>query len=163
MQMPSSHPADTEYLVRHAMDTGYMWSSLLAPPAYIAFVVARRGRAHLSLNRVLRATWLAGLSAVTGGAAYVRYANSSEESVRLRRLETAYNMNTLRRNDHSTIGAVLMAVLTPALLWNKARIVNLILGGAGLGSGIGLLTHYGQTMVGDHPPKVDIILPPSPE
>ena len=56
--------ADTEYLVRQAMNTGYQWSSLIAPPAYVAFVLARRGRAELSVNRILRATWIGGL----GGA-----------------------------------------------------------------------------------------------
>ena len=52
---------DTEYLVRQAMTTGYQWSSLLVPPIYIAYVLARRGRAALSNNRVLRATWVGGL------------------------------------------------------------------------------------------------------
>ena len=51
-----------EYLVRQAMTTGYQWSSLLVPPVYIAYVLARRGRATLSINRVLRATWVGGLS-----------------------------------------------------------------------------------------------------
>jgi hypothetical protein len=52
---------DTEYLVRQAMTTGYQWSSLLVPPVYVAYVLARRGRTALSINRVLRATWVGGL------------------------------------------------------------------------------------------------------
>jgi hypothetical protein len=60
MQTYSSHVADTEYLVRQAANTGYQWSSLLLPPAYIAYVTARRGRGALSLNKVLRATWVGG-------------------------------------------------------------------------------------------------------
>ena len=55
------HP-DTEYLVRHAMTTGYQLSSLLVPPVYIVYVLARRGQIAFSINRVLRATWVGGLS-----------------------------------------------------------------------------------------------------
>ena len=59
---------DTEHLVRQAMATGYQWSSLLIPPVYVAYVLARRGRVALSINRVLRATWVGGLS---GKSAYM--------------------------------------------------------------------------------------------
>jgi hypothetical protein len=116
MQTSSAHIADTEYLVRQASSAGYQWSSLLAPPAYIAYITARRGRGALSLSKVLRATWVGGFSgilawrhasrsgditnwssvtgaAATGGAAYVRYAYSSEESVRMRRIRTAYDVS----------------------------------------------------------------------
>ena len=55
------HAADTDFLVRQAMNTGYQWASVIAPPAYIGFVLARRGRGGLSLNGVLRATWIASL------------------------------------------------------------------------------------------------------
>ena len=52
--------ADAEYLIRQLMTTGYQWSSLIVPPVYIAYVLRRRGA--LSINRVLRATWVGGLS-----------------------------------------------------------------------------------------------------
>jgi len=71
----------------------------------------------------------------------------------MERLKTVYNTNLLRRIDHSTIGGILGAVLVPAILWKRAGIVNLILGGAGLGSGIGLVTYYGRTTTGS-PPQV---------
>ncbi|KAF8797844.1 hypothetical protein BYT27DRAFT_7218652 [Phlegmacium glaucopus] len=160
------HP-DTEYLVRQAMTTGYQWSSLLVPPVYIAYVLARRGQAALSTNRVLRATWVGGLGGksawaiASGGVGYLRYANLNQESVRMKRLKVVYDSNVLRRNDHSTIGGILGAVLIPAILWKRASIVNLILGGAGLGSGIGLLTHYGRTITGDSP-QVEVIALPEP-
>lgn len=152
------HAADTNYLVREAMTTGYQFFSLITPPAYVAFVIARRGRAAFSINRLLRATWVGGLSGTLGfgGGAYLRYAYSSAESTRVTRIETAYNPAIIRRHDHATIGSILMAVLTPALLWRRASIVNLILGGAGLGSGIGLVTHYVRTLSGDpaHAPRI---------
>lgn len=57
-----AHVADTEYLVRKAVNTGYHYCSLLSPPAYVAFTLARRGRAApFSINRLLRATWIGGL------------------------------------------------------------------------------------------------------
>jgi hypothetical protein len=90
-----------------------------------------------------------GGAAVSGGAAYVRYAYSSEDSVRTKRLETAYNTDIVRRNDHSTIGVVLAAVLIPAIFWKRAGVINLVLGGAGLGSAVGLLIHYGRNATGD--------------
>lgn len=83
---------------------------------------------------------------MAGGAAYLRYAYSSQESVRVKRIETAYNVSypvlkqmrraflsmyvigqqtsIVRRNDHSIIGSVLGAVAVPAILWNRASIVN---------------------------------------
>ncbi|KDR81432.1 hypothetical protein GALMADRAFT_58746 [Galerina marginata CBS 339.88] len=156
--MSPAHEVDTEYLVRQAMSTGYQWSSLIVPPIYIAYIIARKGRGEFSLNRVLRATWVGGLgaAALSGGAAYVRYAYSNEQSVRAKRVEIAYDVDTLRRNDHSTIGSILGAVLAPALLWKRTGVVNLILGGAGLGSAIGLSTHYARTISGDPPPKVEL-------
>ncbi|KAF9472766.1 hypothetical protein BDN70DRAFT_937927 [Pholiota conissans] len=86
----------------------------------------------------------------------MRYVYSSQESVRTKRIETAYNTHIVRRNDHSTIGAVVAAVATPAIFWKRASVINC---GAGLGSGIGLLTHYGRSVSGDPPPEVDVMMP----
>src|SRR5438132_664177 len=55
-----AHAADVEVLVRRSMTKGYELFSLLTPPAYIAFVLARKGKGHLSVNRFLRATWVSG-------------------------------------------------------------------------------------------------------
>ncbi|KAL4074678.1 hypothetical protein V8B97DRAFT_1732660 [Scleroderma yunnanense] len=117
--------------------------------AYIAFVLARKGRGHLSVNRFLRATWV-------GGAA------ESQATLRNRRLRDAYDTASLRADDHATIGALLFAVLTPALLWKRANTANLVLGGAGIGTAVGLLTHYGRTLTGDPAPEIqiDISVPP---
>jgi hypothetical protein len=63
----AAHAADTEFLVRRGMSKGYQWLSLLTPPAYTAFVLSQRGRAHFSINRLLRATWVGGAVGVAGG------------------------------------------------------------------------------------------------
>lgn len=59
-ELALAHAADTEYLVRRGMGKGYQLLSLATPPIYAAFVLARKGRSHFSINRFLRATWVGG-------------------------------------------------------------------------------------------------------
>ncbi|KIM57101.1 hypothetical protein SCLCIDRAFT_1219784 [Scleroderma citrinum Foug A] len=153
-----AHAADVEVLVRRSMTKAYELFSLLTPPAYVAFVLARKGRGHLSINRFLRATWVGGAVGCVGGGGfeYIRSAKESGATLRNRRVRDAYDTASLRADDHATIGALLFAVLTPALLWKRASIQNLILGGAGIGTAVGLLTHYGRTVTGDPAPKIQI-------
>ncbi|EPQ58250.1 hypothetical protein GLOTRDRAFT_36507 [Gloeophyllum trabeum ATCC 11539] len=161
-ELAAARAVDTEVLVRRSMTKGYQLFSLLTPPVYAATVLYKRGRAHFSVNRFLRATWIGGaIGTASGGAVeYVRASNSSEESLRRRRIIAAYNTDSLRADDHSTIGAILFAVLTPALFWKRARAVHLVLGGAGLGSSVGVLAHYGRNLSGDPPPP--IVVPEAP-
>ncbi|KAG5645877.1 hypothetical protein DXG03_005024 [Asterophora parasitica] len=153
----AARSADIEYLVRNAMNTGYQIASLLAPPVYAGFVLTRRGRGSVTTNRLLRATWLGGLAgtAGSGGLAYAWYSSCSEQDLRSKRLKAAYDTDRVRAEDHATIGAVLFSVLTPGIFWKRANVLNLVLGGAGLGNSIGLLIHYGRSLTGDPPPKPD--------
>jgi len=156
--------ADVEYMVRRGMTKGYQLASLLTPPIYTTLVLMRRGRGQFSINRLLRATWLGGAAGCAGGGAYefARSSMSNPQNIRARRLNAAYNTSSLRADDHSTIGAVLFAVLTPAILWKRARVAHLILGGAGIGSAVGLLAHYGRELSGDSAPRVDMPGPALP-
>jgi hypothetical protein len=43
-----------------------------------------------------------------------------ERSIALTLLQT----DTLRRNDHATIGGIISCVLTPAIFWKQASVVN---------------------------------------
>jgi hypothetical protein len=52
--------ADTEYLVRRSATKGYQLFSILTPPLYAGISIFRKGRGHLTINRLLRATWLGG-------------------------------------------------------------------------------------------------------
>lgn len=157
--METTHSADTEYLVRKGSNYGYRISSILSFPAYTAYILARRGRASFSLNGLLQSTWIGGFvgmpsclfhgatelhnqrigAAGGGGIAFARYNFTNPEQVRVKRMETAYDVNPInftrrftnttqtgriRAEDHATIGGVLFAVLTPAVLWNRARIIN---------------------------------------
>ncbi|ETW85677.1 hypothetical protein HETIRDRAFT_243524, partial [Heterobasidion irregulare TC 32-1] len=133
-ELAAARAADTEFLVRRSMTKGYQLLSILTPPLYTAFTLFRRGRGHITVNRLLRATWLGGAVGVAGGGAfeYVRSANSSIETVRNRRIRALYNVrlrhilstSSLRADDHATIGALLFAVVTPALFWKRATSFN---------------------------------------
>ncbi|KIK63736.1 hypothetical protein GYMLUDRAFT_196572 [Collybiopsis luxurians FD-317 M1] len=151
--METTHNADTEYLVRKASNAGYRMLSLLTPPAYMAYVLARRGRGSISINGLLRSTWIGGFAGAVGGGgvAFARYNFTNSEQVRVKRTEVAYDTDRIRAEDHSTIGGVLFAVLTPAAFWNRARIANLVLGGAALGSSVGMITHWTRNATGDPP------------
>ncbi|KAH8117212.1 hypothetical protein DFH11DRAFT_988577 [Phellopilus nigrolimitatus] len=138
--------ADREYLIRRSMSIGYQYFSLLMPPLYTAVVLSRRrmGAMPWSINRMLRASWIGGAVGVAQGGAleYLKTSYESEDVLRARRINAMYNMSSLRAEDHSTIGAILGATLTPALFWKRARSVHLFLGGAGIGAGMGLLAHW---------------------
>ena len=104
--------ADTEYLVRRSMTKGYQLLSILTPPIYAGFGLFRKGRGHLTVNRLLRATWLGGAagrchrmtlysiyslrvhSGIAGGGTfeYVRSTNSSSETLRSRRIRAAIDV-----------------------------------------------------------------------
>ena len=156
--------ADTEYLVRRSATKGYQLFSILTPPLYAGISIFRKGRGHLTVNRLLRATWLGGAAGelkvsnvhiyisqiypgiASGGAfEYVRSSNSSPETLRSRRIRAAYDVSTLfpspfshhpdalhifsqtgslRADDHATIGALLCAVLTPAIFWKHGTAIH---------------------------------------
>jgi len=143
-----SSTEDTEFLIRHSMLKGYQALSLLTPPLYTLFTLFRRGRQGFAINHLLRATWIGGGigAAAGGGLAWARLRSQSTESLRDRRVRLMYNTTQIRTDDHSTIGSVLFAVLTPALFWKRARVVHLILGGAGIGSGVGVVMHLARSV-----------------
>ncbi|KAH9966482.1 hypothetical protein BC827DRAFT_1124570 [Russula dissimulans] len=153
--------ADIEYLVRRSMTKGYQLFSILTPPIYAGFSLYRKGRSHLTINRLLRATWLGGATGtshvcpgIAGGGAfeYVRSSNSSFETLRSRRIHAAIDRASHRADDHATIGALLCAVLTPALFWRHGATIHLVFGGAGLGTAAGYVTHIVRSASGDVPP-----------
>ncbi|EJD05714.1 uncharacterized protein FOMMEDRAFT_78337 [Fomitiporia mediterranea MF3/22] len=127
--------ADRDYLIRQSMSTGYQYFSLLMPPLYTAVVLSRRrmGALPWSINRMLRATWIGGAAGIMQGGAfeYFRTSNQNEEILRARRINAMYNVTlhdntlySLRAQDHSTIGAILGALLTPAVFWKRARSIH---------------------------------------
>lgn len=111
-----AHAADTEFFVRRGMTKGYQQMSILAIPLYLGFTIWRKGRSHVTVNRMLRATWIGGgvgefyvylnsnlkimfmdvpFVGVAGGGSfeYLRSAYSNPENVRSRRIQAAYNVS----------------------------------------------------------------------
>ncbi|PAV23529.1 RNA polymerase III subunit RPC82 helix-turn-helix domain-containing [Pyrrhoderma noxium] len=146
VSLTAASAADREFLVRRSMTIGYQYFSLLMPPLYTFVVLSRRklGAQPWAIGRMLRATWLGGIAGVAQGGSleYFRTSQQNAETLRIRRINAMYNMSSLRAEDHSTIGALLGSLLIPALFWKRAKLIHLILGGAGIGSGFGLLTHW---------------------
>ncbi|KAN0124041.1 hypothetical protein V8E52_002531 [Russula decolorans] len=154
VDLENARIADTQYLVRRSMTKGYQLFSILTPPIYIGFNLFRKRSNHITVNRLLRATWLSGVAGIGSGGAvgYVRSANSSPETLRSRRIRAALDRASHRADDHATIGALLCAVLAPAIFWKRAATFNLVFGGAGLGTAAGYFTHIARSASGDVPP-----------
>lgn len=114
IDMEHARLADTEYLVRRSMTKGYQLFSIITPPIYAGFTLLRKGRGHLTVNRLLRATWLGGAAGrhwvilwpmrisharigIVGGGAFesIRSSNSSLETLRSRRIHALYDVLVL--------------------------------------------------------------------
>jgi len=151
LPQPSSEPiapvhpqvnADVQALLKHNAFRGYQFASAAAPPLYIGLALVRRR--HLSFNRLLSATGIGGVAgAVAGlGVGTMQYGNAPGDQLTSARAKLAYDAKQIRLNDYCTLGGILGAVLTPALLYTRTRLVWSIFGGAGLGVGTGTITHY---------------------
>lgn len=99
-----------------------------------------------------------------------------------KRLYTCFpQRSSIRADDHSTIGAILGALLTPAIFWKRARSIHrkftadivsidgllssrdaVFLGGAGIGAGAGLAAHWVRSVTGDRPPEAIPPIAPAP-
>jgi len=141
----TEHLTDYNAVIRHSALKGYQTFSLITPPVYIVASLVRRRPFYI--NRLLRATWVGGVAGTATGAAlgWARLRNADAASIKDRKLRIEYNQTQIRNDDYSTIGSVLFAILTPAILWKRASIINLILGGAGIGSSVGVATHLGKS------------------
>lgn len=62
IDLENARIADTQYLVRRSMTKGYQLFSILTPPIYIGFNLFRKRSSHITVNRLLRATWLSGVA-----------------------------------------------------------------------------------------------------
>lgn len=113
VDLENARIADTQYLVRRSMTKGYQLFSILTPPIYIGFNIFRKKSSHITMNRLLRSTWLGGVAGmyrrtsqfpmyishfahagIGGGGAveYLRSANSSPETLRSRRIRAALDV-----------------------------------------------------------------------
>jgi len=158
MDSPS---VDVQAVLRADAQAGYQLASLVALPAYVTFALVRKR--GLTLNRTLRATWIAGVVGAGAGAGYGWYeSRRGDNYLRDRHIGLSYDARRIRSDDHSIIGAVLFAVITPALFWRSARAAHLILGGAGVGSSIGLATCAYRGLTNPQPASNHTVPSPAP-
>jgi len=152
--LEAAHAADSEYILRQYSTRGYQTLSFIAPLAYTGYAIARKR--PWTLNHTLRATWIGGLAgaAAGGGVGWAWASTAKPEKVHIARTKMAYDRGLLRLQDHATIGMLLGAMLTPAILLRRARAIHLILGGAGIGSSIGVAAHWWRTLTETRPPPV---------
>ena len=66
----------------------------------------------------------------------------------------------MRRDDFHLIGSVVGALTLPALLLRRVGLINGLLGGAGLGGAVGVLSFYGKRYA-DEGKLPDLPLPES--
>ena len=57
-----------------------------------------------------------------------------------------HNATQVRTDDYSVIGAVLGALITPAIFLKRAPLPMLVVGGASLGLGAGVWAHLGKSL-----------------
>ncbi|EJD33727.1 hypothetical protein AURDEDRAFT_18564, partial [Auricularia subglabra TFB-10046 SS5] len=158
---------DYNDVVKNAAQAGWQVASLAVPPFYVALTIARRGRSAVTLNSVMRAQWIGGvtgtgigggLGALLGSPLRIRCASLALHYVSGEAIDASWKAARVRRNDYSTAGAVVVAaLLSPALFWNYGRAFDLVLGGALFGCAAGSLTHVFKAMPPRHAAPV---LPP---
>ncbi|CAE6341126.1 unnamed protein product [Rhizoctonia solani] len=158
----AAHAADSEYILRQYSTRGYQTLSFVAPIAYTGYALVRRR--PWSIQQTLRATWIGGLGGAVAGAGtgWAWATSSSPERVHRVRAKMAYDRSLLRLNDHSTIGMLLGAMLTPAIILKRARVLDLLLGGAGIGSSVGVMAHWWRSMTEPDPQVPGLPTKPTP-
>ncbi|EPQ27177.1 uncharacterized protein PFL1_05100 [Pseudozyma flocculosa PF-1] len=130
------------YLGRYGVK-GLQYGCLLATPLY-AVRALRRGT--FSLRGLMRANWItpaagAGLGSATG---LITAANLDHKSLSASAQNLRLDANRVRSDDLHLIGSVLGALVIPALFLRRVGLINGLLGGAGVGGSIGLITHQVQ-------------------
>ncbi|CAE6479419.1 unnamed protein product [Rhizoctonia solani] len=158
----AAHAADSEYILRQYSTRGYQSLSLIAPIAYTGYALARRR--PWSIQQTLRATWMGGLGGAVAGAGtgWAWATASSPERVHRVRVKMVYDRSLLRLNDHATIGMLLGAMLTPAIFLKRARVLDLLLGGAGFGTSAGMMVHWWRSITESDPQVPSSPVKPTP-
>ncbi|KIS66566.1 uncharacterized protein UMAG_05555 [Mycosarcoma maydis] len=136
---------DTAYYIGRYTISGLQYGCLAATPLYLIQVARGRGRGF-SVRSLARYNWTVPLTGACAGsvggyatASQLDHASLSAKSSHLR-LDAA----RVRQDDLHLIGSVIGALVLPAVLLTRVGLVNGLLGGAGVGGSIGLLTNYVQ-------------------
>jgi len=134
--------ADVQALLKHNAFRGYQLACVAIPPLFISYSLVRRR--PLSTNKVLSATLVGGAAGagVGLGIGTMQYSHAPGDRLTTARVKLAYDTKQIRLDDYATLGAILGAVLTPAIFYRRTRLVWSVFGGASMGVGTGTVVHY---------------------
>ncbi|KAF7338626.1 hypothetical protein MVEN_02088900 [Mycena venus] len=143
--------SDSAYITARTMKSSFGLGAALGIPLYFAILVSSKRSKSFSVERLLNVSTLSGIGVASAGGAvsYSRNALSDAATLKQRRVELAYSASKRREDDFGTIGAVLGICLVPAVLWTRAGLLDMTLGGGTLGYGSGFLTHHLQNLLGN--------------
>ncbi|CDU22454.1 uncharacterized protein SPSC_01084 [Sporisorium scitamineum] len=137
---------DSAYYIGRYTIQGLQYGCLAATPLYL--LQTARGRFGFTLRGLARYNWLVPLAGSAAGsvAGYAAASQLDHPSLAARTSGLRLDAQRVRQDDLHLIGGVLGALVVPALFLSRTGLVNGLLGGAGLGGAVGLVTHGVQRL-----------------
>lgn len=122
---------------------GAQIAAVAATPVYLLQAIRTR---RFTMHGMARYNWVlpilgAGIGAGTG---WMESVQISAPLLAYRASAVRADSERMRRDDFHLIGSVVGALTLPALFLRRVGLINGLLGGAGLGGAIGVLTFYGK-------------------
>lgn len=125
------------------MTLGTQVASVAATPLYLINSI-RKG--SFRLRGLARYNWVVPALGCALGAAggWTESLQTSAPSLAFRVANVRADAERMRRDDYQLIGAVVGGLTLPAIFLRRVGLVNGLLGGAGLGSAVGVLSLIGK-------------------
>ena len=126
-----------------SLHTGTQIAAVAATPFYLVQSIRTR---RFSLRGLARYNWLIPLlgAGIGAGAGWTESIQISAPLLSYRTAAIRGDNERVRRDDFHLIGSVVGALALPALFLRHVRLFNGLLGGAGLGGAVGILSYFGK-------------------
>lgn len=136
---------DTAYYIGRYTISGLQIGCIAATPLYLLQTLRGRG---FTLRGLTRYNWLIPTVGAAGGsiAGYAAASQLDHPSLAAKTSRFRLDAQRVRQDDLHLIGSVLGALVLPAIFFKRVGLLNGLLGGAGLGGSVGLITHQVQTL-----------------
>ncbi|SPO30063.1 uncharacterized protein UTRI_05902 [Ustilago trichophora] len=136
---------DTAYYIGRYTISGLQIGCLLATPLYFLQTIRGRG---FTIRGLARYNWLIPTIGASGGsiAGYAAASQLDHSSLAAKTSGLRLDAQRVRQDDLHLIGSVLGALVLPAIFLKRVGLINGLLGGAGLGGSVGLITHHVQRL-----------------
>ncbi|SPO31287.1 uncharacterized protein UTRI_05902_B [Ustilago trichophora] len=136
---------DTAYYIGRYTISGLQIGCLAATPLYLLQTLRGRG---FTLRGLTRYNWLIPTIGAAGGsvAGYAAASQLDHSSLAAKTSDLRLDAQRVRQDDLHLIGSVLGALVVPAIFLKRVGLVNGLLGGAGLGGSVGLITNQVQRL-----------------